>query len=86
MIIYNINVPKIENATTADKPATKINNPKEAGDKSWIFEIAGIRDAQVPNKAPLMAKIIETANLLLRILAIYFWNVNVINNHVCSKR
>ena len=27
-------LPKIENATTADKPAKKINNPKEAGDKS----------------------------------------------------
>ena len=62
----------------------KINIPKEAGDKSWIFEIAGIRDAQVPNKAPLMAKIIETANLLFRILVIILWNVNVINNHECS--
>ena len=48
------------------------------------IEIAGIRDAQIPNKAPLIAKIIETANLLFRILVINLWNINVINNHVCS--
>jgi hypothetical protein len=35
-----------------------------------MFEMAGIRDAQVPNKAPLTAKIVESANLLFLTMSI----------------
>ena len=61
-------LPKNENAVIALAAAKKSKNPSEAGDKSWLFEIAGMREAQIPKTAPLMLKIDATANLLFLVI------------------